>query len=305
MSSSMFATEEIKTLRITSYLKYVCNKAGIELTGYQLERYFEPEKVSRDEESKAIRRSCKYDRYIRQSVCPNQQTASLIETKAKGSTEILHSPIWHVLDCIKSERDLEHSILNLHPQIQIELFEAKRNAANQHVRKLLTSKSLENIMTSGDLHGVCGLLILLFGTDKALLKISKISIEKSLVEMLLNLATTTYPIELVWNIYQCVAPYLPQRAKSKTLTYPEFEFKVVQKNKLLTIAANEDYIMYIDEQYQFLTLMFHGNTQLIKRELNTSQNGQLNKGLKVRNLIWLLKKLNNTRTYADKRQFLI
>ena len=69
MSHSMFKTDEIKTLRISSYLNFVCNRAGIELTGYQFERYFEPEKVIRDEATKAVKRSCKYDRYIYKSVC--------------------------------------------------------------------------------------------------------------------------------------------------------------------------------------------------------------------------------------------
>lgn len=304
MSHSMFKTEEIKTLRISSYLNFVCNRAGIELTGYQLERFFEPEKVIRDKATKAVKRSCKYDRYIYKSVCPNLDTAMLIESKTRGSIELLYSPIWRVLDCIVSGNELNSSIEELHLVVQQQLLESKRDSTNRYIRKSTTTKNLENLMKVGDFHGVCGLLILLFGTDRTLLKVSRLSAEKRLLEMLVNIAATEYPNELIWNIYQCYLPYLPHRASRKELTYDEFKFKVAQKNKLLTLAINKSHIMFFEERYRFLNLVFSGDCQLIKRELKSPGNILVNKGEKVRNLFWLVKKLNTLRPYGDRRHFI-
>ena len=304
MSHSMFKTDEIKTLRISSYLNFVCNRAGIELTGYQFERYFEPEKVIRDEATKAVKRSCKYDRYIYKSVCPNHDTAMLIESKTSGSIELLYSPIWRVLDCIVSGNELNSSIEELHLVVQQELLKSKRDSTNHYVRKSISTTSLENLMKAGDLHGLCGLLILLFGTDRTLLKPSRLSVEKRLFEMLVNIAAAEYPTEVIWNIYQCYFPYLPRRTSRKELTFDEFKFKVAQKNKLLTLATNKGHIMFFEERCRFLNLMFSGDCQLIKRELKLPGNALINRGEKVRNMFWLVKRLNTLRPYGDRRRFI-
>jgi len=228
----------------------------------------------------------------------------LIESKTTGSIELLYSPIWRVLDCIVIGNELNSSIEELHLVVQQELLKSKRDSTNRYVRKSITTTSLENLMKTGDFHGICGLLILLFGTDRTLLKVSQLSVEKRLLEMLVNIAAAEYPTELIWNIYQCYFPYLPKRASRKDLTYDEFKFKVAQKKKLLTLATNKSHIMFFEERYQFLNLMFSGDCQLIKRELKSPGNILANKGEKVRNLFWLVKKLNTLRPYGDRRRFI-
>lgn len=172
-------------------------------------------------------------------MCPNHDTAMLIESKTSGSVELLYSPIWRVLDFIASYGDLELSILDLHPQVQHELFDDRRDATNHYVRKSITSSSISNLMKVGDLHGICGLLILLFGTDRTLLKPSRLSVEKCLLEMLVNIAAAEYPTEIIWNIYQCYFPYLPTRASRKELTYDKFKRRVDQRSNILTLATTK------------------------------------------------------------------
>lgn len=62
--------------------------------------------------------------------------------------------------------------------------------------------------------------------------------------------------------------------------------------------------MFFEERYRFLNLMLSGDYQLIKRELEYPGNMLTDKGADIRNLLWLVLKINKLRPKGDRKHLI-
>ncbi|MCG7928112.1 MAG: hypothetical protein JAY67_21540 [Candidatus Thiodiazotropha taylori] len=85
-----------KRLRARAWFYYVAARLNLKSTGYVLERYFEEDKVKKDEVDKSIKRPCKYDNYQKGLFLPSKSLIEKIELSVPGSKSLIYHPFWDV-----------------------------------------------------------------------------------------------------------------------------------------------------------------------------------------------------------------
>lgn len=150
----------VDALRLWFYLEFVCKDAGIKRTGYQLERYFEPEKITLS--PAGIRqRSGKWDRLATLKTFPSEITIQLIERRQPGARYYLEMPLWESFQPKqKSNKEWVQFYQRLRPAIRdaaLSLTTADDYAVRiKHIR----SKALDAILFEGDVDAlICSIAL--------------------------------------------------------------------------------------------------------------------------------------------------
>lgn len=152
----------VDALRLWLYLDFVCEKAGIKKTGYQLEQYFQPDNMKKSDDAEFLKRSGKWERLVALKTFPSEATIRLIEQRLPGSRYYLEMPLWEALQPKpKSNKEWVLFYRKLRPALcnaALSLITENDHAVRvKHVR----SKALDDILFEGDVDALACTIALL------------------------------------------------------------------------------------------------------------------------------------------------
>ncbi len=136
---------------------------GIPLRGYALEKFFEPEKIIKNENSKAVSRPCKWDRYIKYGVEPHDNNLEKIKTMCPNAYKLYGSPLWAAIATQPVQHGYwESFIATLDIEVKSLAFEFLAHPSIIYTRKSnLDKKPLYKLVRIGNDQAIAALIGLL------------------------------------------------------------------------------------------------------------------------------------------------
>jgi len=282
-------SEELRNLRVMTYLNWVCAKVGLKACGNQMERYFEPYENNR---------TCKYDRYFH-GTTPNPDTIILIEEKVESSAKVFSSPLWSALHYLSTnEKQCDELFINLPLDLQRIIFEQERDNFNQLVRAGVGRKAIKRISEFGGLSALACLIALRAENDKSVLYASIKAIDMNIFQMVINLCILGELSNMTWPIFNFIKQQLFNTKKVPSnywlIEESELNSLIEIRDDALKLANESKLIRYSVIVYPFLFWFSRGDQDLIAEEMKKLH--QENATFRDQNelgVYWLIAKINS------------
>jgi len=293
----------IEYLRTRVFMFEVCRIARVEFKGYQLEKYFEPEKISKKADG-TVKRPCKWDRFVSGAKSPSPDTLKLIFKKSPNNTflkELYYSPIWTALAAGNHDDNYWLTFYkSLRFNIQKVLFNSKSNIPYQ--RNTLQNKSIDVIFRQWDFQALACLIALTRDKKFSLTFPEYDNAEVAIYHLLLHSCSYSCFIEFVDEIWNYMKQHIINRQRNfifhKDLWDDNVETTmkyIVGLSSNIYLAEDLDLISPGKLTSEFMFWKHKGNTKLIIEEMLEARQVEKYK-LKDshRGLKWLVGKLNQS-----------
>lgn len=156
------ADDPIRFIAGRAFMISLSLQARIKCTGYQLEHYFEPNKIVENQSTGLIIRSCKYDRYLQMKSFPSRNTLLAIERKIPTASQFLTQEIWQSLICNPPDSAYWMQFYqNLRPGLQRHVFRMKPSSDQNFEQKKMRYLTINAIYREGDQQALACLIALM------------------------------------------------------------------------------------------------------------------------------------------------
>ena len=298
--------DPIERLKVKYMLHFIARINDLRLTGYALEKHFEPENIKISPNTGQLYDSGKWRRFLKHGITPSKKSMSRIKEHCPSALKTYHSPFWQALTLIERDEDQWHEFYNsLNKNVSTIVLDYIENPRLFDERMNEVNKPLKKLIRIGDDHAVAALIALFRQYSEPVL--INDDIETHLYNVFFNFLSRFCPHSFLPELYTYVYDNIFQRQilRARASTWPdsvevvEYMLSIEQKNEMMA----ED-LMIIDRHTtarEFFYWKYRGNKPIIIQEMAEAFNHEKwklpdsNQGLK-----WLLKALNKSRPKKHK-----
>ncbi len=279
-------------------------------TGYQLERYFNPERLTYiDGETK---RSGKWDHYRKKGTTPSSSVLKSIKKEYPWAYALYESKIWTTLQCgHQSKYYWSEFYLSCDPELQRLCYRFKSYNAGDFLKfKSKKRIALNKLFKIGTLDALACLIALLRESIEDESPFEYDAIETTVFNLIFWIIGEAPFFHHIKELYQFLVDYIfvsdnhqfrLLRSTPWSLTKNEIGIRISINNKNIMLAEDISLISTREETRKFIYWKHKGDSRLIVKEMADAfyQNKYAIPDSK-HGLKWLIKKLNKTRQ-ADQQ----
>ena len=141
--------DPIERLKVKYLLHYVAQVEHLRLTGYALEKYFEPENIKTSPNTGQLYDSGKWRRFLKYGITPGKKSISRIAEHCPSGLKAYHSPFWQALTLTKRDETQWHTFYNnLNEKVAAIAFDYIDNPRLLDERMLEDNKPLNKLIRS-------------------------------------------------------------------------------------------------------------------------------------------------------------
>jgi|GEM_PF-4375431 len=295
--------DPVEYLRVKYMMHLIACKEHLPLSGYALERFFEPENIKPRKYTELTYDSGKWRRFLHQGVSPGTKSYSRIQEKAGYALKYLSSPIWDALETKHKDAaafDALYRRLDKDTQNEVNNFIAIAHRVD--VRADRKSFPLQRLIRKGDENAMAALFGLFrqFNHHVFVHDIVETALYNVIFNFICRFCPFTFYSELYQFIYQNFFYTVPKRFRASP--WPEslevIQYMIWIESKNMMLAEDLGLIDDSTSHEEFYFWKHRANKHLVIHEMASIYEEPNFSGLSPtssKGLRWMMKKLNKGR----------